>query len=204
MNKNTWEQFYKNTPLQNISWQKVQDDFLTEIINSGKVDTGSALDLGCGTGMKSIFLAKTGFDVTGVDISETAIKYANENSKKEAIKINFIASDATDLSFLGDEKFDLILDWANLHGILVQKREQYIAEIASHAKPGSNLILRCFGRKDDEEQFVDNPAGIIALLTKQEIDHLYGKYYEILEQNISQAPDNAPGKFFFELLMKRM
>ena len=43
------------------------------------------LDLGCGTGLTSLSFARRGYDVTGQDISETAIQYANEIKDQEKI-----------------------------------------------------------------------------------------------------------------------
>jgi 2-polyprenyl-3-methyl-5-hydroxy-6-metoxy-1,4-benzoquinol methylase len=204
-NQNTWEEFYNKIPLEKISWQKVQSDYFSNIINSDKVNPGTALDLGCGTGIKSIFLTQRGFEVTGVDISKTAIDYANKNAQKADVKINFIAADATDLSFLDDKKFDLILDWANLHGIEKEKRKQYIQEIVNHTKKGSKLILRCFGRKKENKEAVTRPMGVISLFTKAELEQLYSKYFKILETSTSNPPNkNAPGKFFHEFLMERI
>ena len=203
--QNKWEKFYSETPLDEISWQHAQDDYLKEVIDSGKVKPGSVLDLGCGTGMKSVFLAKKGFQATGVDISRTAIDYANDNSKKAGVEVEFIVADATDLSFLGDKKFDFILDWANLHGIPKEKREKYISEIIKHTKKGSRLLLRCFGRKKDEEEIVEPLMGKIYLFLKEDIQKLYGQHFKILETNISKpGGDTAPGKFFYEFLMERI
>lgn len=196
-NSNKWEEFYKETPLKQIPWQKTQSDYLVKIINANKVKIGYALDLGCGTGMKSIFLAKKGFTVTGVDISETAINYAIQNSKKKGLKIEFIIADAIDLSFLENRKFDLILDWANLHGISKNKRSKYIQEILKHSKKGSKLILRCFGRLENEDNTINRPVGIISLFTKKDIEKIYGKYFKILAINTSKPlGDNAPNSFF--------
>ncbi len=203
---NDWDEYYKNTPLEKIPWQRTGDDYLKEIINSRTVKPGSALDLGCGTGVKSIFLARKGFKVTGVDISKKAIDYAKENAKEAGVEVKFFAADATDLSFLGDEKFDFILDWANLHGIPEDNRGKYLLEITKHTKSGSKLLLRCFGRKPDEESFVVRPMGRIYLFSKKDIERLYEKYFKILKINDASKPtsDNAPGKFFYEFLMERI
>ena len=56
--RSKWEKYYTETPLNKIPWQKTQADYFTKVIKTGKVKAGSALDLGCGTGMKSIYLAK--------------------------------------------------------------------------------------------------------------------------------------------------
>jgi SAM-dependent methyltransferase len=52
------------------------DPQLVELIESRAIAPGRTLDIGCGTGTNAIFLARHGFDVLGVDISEIAIDKA--------------------------------------------------------------------------------------------------------------------------------
>ncbi len=72
------------------------------------------LDLGCGTGWTSVFFAKTGYEVTGVDISEDSISYANKRKEGEKLgNLNFIVSDYEDLKF--NEEFDAVVFFDSLH-----------------------------------------------------------------------------------------
>ncbi|GAI33109.1 unnamed protein product, partial [marine sediment metagenome] len=152
--RSIWERYYIKTPLEKIPWQKSQANYFTKVIETGKVKSGSALDLGCGTGAKSIYLAKRGFKVNGVDISRTAIKFAKRNAQKAKVKARFIVANATDLGFLKNKKFDFILDWANLHGIPKSKRKKYIQEIVKHTKKGGKLLLRCFSKRGVKKESV--------------------------------------------------
>lgn len=63
------------------------------------------LDLGCGPGLYVREFAKTGATVTGVDISERSINYANENIKPGYDNILFIKKNYLDINFR--ESFDL-------------------------------------------------------------------------------------------------
>ena len=65
------------------------------------------LDIGCGTGRHSIELARRGFKVTGIDLSESMINKARSNAKKENLKIDFHIKDARNFSL--DESFDLAI-----------------------------------------------------------------------------------------------
>ena len=69
------------------------------------------LDLGCGAGNNSKFLAKEGFSVWGIDGSETAIKVAKRRMKTKELegKTNFMVGDFTELPF-DNNKFDCIID----------------------------------------------------------------------------------------------
>ena len=70
---------------------------LVELVESGKVKPCKVIDIGCGEGYYSIYLAKKGFDVLGIDISEKAIEYAKQNAKQAGVNIRFIAMDLFDL-----------------------------------------------------------------------------------------------------------
>lgn len=63
------------------------------------------LDFCCGYGRLSKVIARDGFDVTGVDLSEKFIQHAVEESKKENLRIEFLQCDAR--YFDGEEKFNL-------------------------------------------------------------------------------------------------
>jgi 2-polyprenyl-3-methyl-5-hydroxy-6-metoxy-1,4-benzoquinol methylase len=205
--KSFWEKYYQETPLEKIPWQKTQANYFTEVIELGKVNPCSALDLGCGTGAKSIYLAKRGFKVTGIDISKTTIKYAKENARKAKVKIEFMVADATDLSFLGDKKFDFVLDWANLHGIPKNKRKEYVSEIIDYTKKGGKFLLRCFSKRGIKKEFARRKMGTIYLFSEEDINKLFGKYFKILETNKSKPfvrkEKEPPAKWLDEYLMER-
>lgn len=204
----TWEKYYRETPLEKIPWQKTQADYFTEVIDAGKIQPCSALDLGCGTGAKSTYLARRGFKVTGVDVSETAIKLAKENARKAKVKIEFVAADATDLDFLKNRKFDFVLDWANLHGIPKNKRKRYIQEMAKHTKRGGKLLLRCFSKREVGKESVPREMGRIYLFSEGGIKNLFGSYFRIVETNKSKPfirkTKRPPAKWLDEYLMERI
>ncbi len=55
--QNFWDDIYENTPLTDIPWQLTQADWFGELLDEGVLTGETALDLGCGTGIKSIRLA---------------------------------------------------------------------------------------------------------------------------------------------------
>ncbi len=65
------------------------------------------LDIGCGTGRHSIELAKRGYTVTGIDLSESMLNIAKEKASREELLIDFIQVDARKLSFR--DEFDLAI-----------------------------------------------------------------------------------------------
>ncbi len=57
------------------------------------IGPGKALEIGCGTGTNSIWLARQGFDVTGVDLSEVAIERAEAKAAEAGVDCRFVADD---------------------------------------------------------------------------------------------------------------
>ena len=80
-------------------------DFIEKEINHNK--STKILDIGCGTGRHSIELAKRGYNVTGIDLSECMLERAIEKAKEAKVEVEFIKADARDLKF--EKKFDLAL-----------------------------------------------------------------------------------------------
>ena len=65
------------------------------------------LDIGCGTGRHSIELAKRGYYVTGIDLSDSMLQKAKENAKKKNVRVVFEKQDARSLPYKSE--FDLAL-----------------------------------------------------------------------------------------------
>ena len=80
-------------------------DFIENELNSDK--SLKILDVGCGTGRHAIELSKRGYDVTGIDLSETQLERAKEKAALSNIKITFLQQDARNLSF--KDEFDVAI-----------------------------------------------------------------------------------------------
>ena len=72
---------------------------------------GRVLDIGGGTGLWALKLAKSGYEVTLADISQKMIEVARQKAEQTNLlsKISFIKADVCDLSGLATESFDLVL-----------------------------------------------------------------------------------------------
>ena len=75
---------------------------------------GSLLDLGCGQGRDSIFLASLGYQVTAVDSSKVGVNQMVRKAQSQGFKINGIVADIKDLK--PEKKFNVILFDMLLHG----------------------------------------------------------------------------------------
>lgn len=80
-------------------------DFIENELKSDK--SLKILDVGCGTGRHSIELAKRGFDITGIDLSESQLARAREKAETNNLKIDFRKEDARNLPF--SDEFDVAI-----------------------------------------------------------------------------------------------
>ena len=101
---------------------------------------GRALDLGCGTGTHSIFLAQKGYTVVGVDFSSKAVELAKQKIGKAGVKVDFRLGDVTRLGVL-QEPFDIALDVGTFHTLSKVERIRYEENLARLTHPGSLFLL---------------------------------------------------------------
>ncbi|MGH2515222.1 MAG: class I SAM-dependent methyltransferase [Ktedonobacterales bacterium] len=109
---------------------------------------GRALDLGCGTGTNSLYLARHGWRATGVDFVAAAIARANarlQAADSVAGEVRFLRGDVTKLEGLGlGQPFDLLFDLGCFHGLPLDRRPAYAEGIARYAAPGARYLLYAF------------------------------------------------------------
>ena len=97
------------------------------------------LDLGCGTGKHSIFLAKRGFSVYATDISPSGIEIAKKKAESQGLDIRFSQHDMKNISF-SDYFFDAVIcTWTIYHGTLedINQFGRKIARIVFHCFTGN-------------------------------------------------------------------
>ncbi len=113
-------------------------DYIIRVI--GKPSNALILDVGCGSCDKSIRLAKRGFFVKGIDLSESVLEMGEKNIEFEGLssKITLQCDNIRELSF-ENKHFDYILCWGVL--MHIPDLEKAISELSRVLKPGGFLII---------------------------------------------------------------
>ena len=103
---------------------------------------GQALDLGCGTGMQSVELARRGWQVTGIEIEPKAIREARERARAAQIDVHFVRGDVTNLRAAGVHgPFEFVLDFGLFHGLSDGHRRAMGREVTAVASPDATMLL---------------------------------------------------------------
>jgi ubiquinone/menaquinone biosynthesis C-methylase UbiE len=194
-NYDEWDQIYRRYPLEDLGWELGKPrPILVEFVEKGFIKKGKALDLCCGAGTNTVYLAKKGFEVTAIDISQKAIEYAKEKAEHANVKINFIMRSFVDLPFQ-DEEFNFVFDMGCFHHVKIEDRASFIEGVYRVLKKGGDYLLTCFSYKN-------GPAW--NHFTEKQLISLFSGYFEIREiRHVSSIEGDGVRRFFFTVWMKK-
>jgi SAM-dependent methyltransferase len=106
-----------------------------------------ALDLGCGTGTNSIYMARHGWDVTGIDFVPRAVTVAKRKAAEAQVSPRLMVGDVTRLTELGiGTDYSLLLDLGCFHSIPDAGRDAYVRGVTALARAGAILLIFGFVR----------------------------------------------------------
>jgi 2-polyprenyl-3-methyl-5-hydroxy-6-metoxy-1,4-benzoquinol methylase len=130
--------------------------FLAEIFAAGTWDipTGSALDVACGKGWNTVYLAERGFEVTGLDISSVALEEARRRARAKSLPVVFEQADLEKIQ-LPHARYDLIINFNYLQRSLVP-------QLRSALKTGGHVVFETYLIDQKEIGHPTNPDYLLA------------------------------------------
>jgi ubiquinone/menaquinone biosynthesis C-methylase UbiE len=184
----SWEEEYKKPQL--ISRHEKPQNYVLRFFKYLKKEIKwdlsnlKVLDLGCGTGRNSNYLAERGSEVVGLDISRTAIALAKEQAvaMDVADKVDYFCQSMGESYKFPDEHFDLVLDITSSNALNEKEREIYINEVYRVLKPGGYFLVRSLGKDGDK-----NAKNLLKNSPGKEYDTYYMKELKLFERVFSEA-----------------
>ncbi len=166
-------------------WELGVREPLRTLVEDGRLTASpgdTAIDLGCGTGAMTVYLAQNGWTTTGVDFSPVARRKAGERAAEAGVDLTIVPGDLTADSIPGaDGPFDLLLDWGTLDDFRGQKRRRMARLMTRLAAPGARCLLYCFfGPHDELPRISFSGASRLAQsIEPGEMEELFGADWEI-------------------------
>lgn len=145
-----WLSFYDQMPIDKMPWYHAElDSDLAEALKVTELSGKKALDLGTGPGTQAIELARLGYQMTGSDLSESAIRQAAELAEKAGVSADWVTDNVLATQLQGP--FDFIFDRGCFHVLPPDTRAQYVNTVADLLSPEGTLFLKCFSRLQPSE-----------------------------------------------------
>lgn len=201
----SWEQIFKSQ-----SWGKYPSEDVIRYIAKkfGNVEERKKiriLDLGCGGGAHTWFLAREGFDPFGIDGSESAIKQSKALLHQDGLTANFTVGDFTYLDY-PEDYFDAIIDSGAIQHNMMDDIKNIHRQIRVLLKPGGcfcGVVIntRTSGWKDAEKleentykNFKSGPVQkdlLVHFFTEAEVYELMSEYEEINLERTTRTVNNG-------------
>ncbi len=117
------------------------------------------LDLCCGVGRHSLEIARRGYEVTGVDLTEKYIEKGDRRARKEGLNVEFINSDMRD--FRRENTYDAAINFFSSFGYFKEDEDNFkvIQNVHSSLKIGGKFLIDVMGRKVMTREFTQEREG---------------------------------------------
>lgn len=189
-----WEALYKEERVENLPWyyEKLDSDLEKEIKLRG-IKKGRFLDIGTGPATQAAAISKMGFEVTGTDVSKTAI----EKARNLFPKVNFLVDNILRTK-IRSHSFDYIFDRGCFHTFPPASRPKYVREVRKILRSGGILFLKCFSIKEKRK---DGPYRF----SIPQIAKLFENYFEIQDyrESVFESPLDSQPKALFFVMVRR-
>lgn len=180
-----YEIAYRLVPADWIFGSTAKIEALVESAVGGRIEPGRAITLGCGVGRETLYLARKGFEVIGLDFSPAAIKRARHRAKAEGLDVRFVVDDLTNLKHVSGT-FDLVTDFGALNDMGQEARDLYLANVLPLTRPGSYYLMFAFDR----------------MLPPDEVERRFQEYFTI-EELERQPGSRYPGTLILYLMIRK-
>ncbi|MBI4664678.1 MAG: class I SAM-dependent methyltransferase [Verrucomicrobia bacterium] len=171
---------------------------LKRLVEDGTLQPCRVIELGCGTGTTSIYLASRGFTVTAADIAPTALRLAEMKAEKSGARVNWLLADVLAMPEL--RPFDLVFDRGCYHGVRRQNARAYVETLKRLTRPGSRVLILA-GNANEPKPHYGPPR-----VAEEEVRSDFAPWFQfdsLREIRFDVADPQQKGALAWSILMQR-
>lgn len=166
--KAVFEDYYRNKEKrEELAWHHADPMRFLPPAMEARGRPGTALDMGCGSGVDSVYMAKHGWQVTSLDFMDEALDMTRQLAADEAVELNIVQTDV--LAWDNTEQFDLLLDAGLLHNMQREKIPSYKKKILDWLKPDGDFVLSHWESQSDHDRMFGGPRRA----TREQVTELF-------------------------------
>ncbi len=191
--KQTWENVYEKG-----QWGEYPEtQFITFVArnyyNVKDMSQIRFLDIGCGIGAATLFLAEKGFVVDAFDISENAVNLCRQRLKERGLNANVKVMDAKLISQLPDESYDCIFEISVLQYNPYNSIKEIIKNIHKKLKPNGKFFGLMVA---DSIRLKAGTYGNVHFYTKEDLKELFNGFKDLYIGYVEQEHRTTKNRFW--------
>lgn len=182
-NLRVFERLYRKAKTHDdLPWHRPDPPALLVAAIDRRDRPGRALDIGCGTGTYSLYMAERGCRVTAIDFMPQAIAMLRQRAAEAGHSIEAIQADIKTWST--DQQFDLVLDVGCLHSLRLSDREIYKRQLCQWLAPGGDFVLVHCGSRGWWDRWPVGPHRV----SRAEVVRLFAPELALTEYSSERMP----------------
>lgn len=178
-----WEEAYRRVGLL---WGLKPDPMLIEY--AGLVPKGNVFDLGIGEGRNALFFAKMGYEVEGVDLSQTAVERCIRRAEKANLKVEAEVGDLRDVG-IPEGRYSLIITAWVLNFFKRKEAEEIISKMKNGLKNDGLVYFAVFSVDDPGHEKAKKNLQVVGQNTFYSKKRDYYIHYYTKDEVLSLFPD---------------
>ena len=196
MDSEAWDRHYAD---RELVWTSQPNRFL--VAEVAALPPGRALDVACGEGRNTVWLAQRGWEVTGVDFSEVGLEKARELAKLRGVRARWVAADLLEYT-PEPHAFELVLVF--YLQVPAAQRRAIVRTVAEAVAPGGVFLLVAHDRSNLEHGY-GGPENAAVLYTASDVvGDLEGAGLQIERAETVKRPVDTPdgGRIALDALVR--
>ena len=155
-----------------LPWHHAEPNRFLDAIIAGRPQPGSALDMGCGSGVDSVHLARAGWTVTAIDFMQDALDMTRERATEAGVELELVHADLVEWET--DRQFDLLLDSGLLHNLSRDNIPAYRKRIMAWLAQDGDYVLAHWESRSDADRLLGGARRV----TREQVQALFGPELE--------------------------